>query len=312
MREAARGDKHNQRKAADGKAQICPVSGTNALLICALRPADFLTKCCWSPWEISRTISFSTSKNFQCQLDSYISMRRREEERCNCTFNHLSSVLRSLTFLTASCFNVGICSNKTNSVECFFLCRFSSLAYVTYAFSITCHPWLSLQNCLCQTANQFSCQWIHYRKRGSASYIVREVRSVREREIQREREREIDGSDVIIVALKLAMSLHFPMPKITAVSHPAFGEMATASSISRCQAVAMHMGHWTRTVRRSCTKRCLVWLSSLVDEEGSQTGRITVRALKYILWEEFFGIITTEWLEKFKFLRFAARTWDLR
>ena len=98
----------------------------------------------------------------------------------------------------------------------------------------------------------------------------------------------------------------------TAVSHPAFGEMATASSISRCQAVAMHMGHWTRMVRRSCTRRCLVWLSSLVDEEGSQTGRITVRALKYILWEEFFGIITTEWLEKFKFLRFAARTWDLR
>ena len=30
----------------------------------------------------------------------------------------------------------------------------------------------------------------YYRKRGSASYIVREVRSVREREIYRERERE--------------------------------------------------------------------------------------------------------------------------
>ena len=38
----------------------------------------------------------------------------------------------------------------------------------------------------------------------------------REREIQREkeREREIDRSDVIIVVLKLAMSLHFPLPKI--------------------------------------------------------------------------------------------------
>ena len=33
----------------------------------------------------------------------------------------------------------------------------------------------------------------HYRKRGSASYIVREVLSVRERE--RERERERDGSE---------------------------------------------------------------------------------------------------------------------
>ena len=58
---------------------------------------------------------------------------------------------------------------------------------------------------------------------GSASYIVREVRrSVRERERERERyrerEREIDGSDVIIVALKLAMSLHFPMPKIRTIA----------------------------------------------------------------------------------------------
>ena len=43
----------------------------------------------------------------------------------------------------------------------------------------------------------------HYRKRGSASYIVREVLSVRERERyrQRERETERDGSDVTIVAL---------------------------------------------------------------------------------------------------------------
>ena len=57
----------------------------------------------------------------------------------------------------------------------------------------------------------------YYRKRGSASYILREVLSVREREIQRER----DGSDVTIVALKLAMSLamnlHFPLPKIRTI-----------------------------------------------------------------------------------------------
>ena len=44
----------------------------------------------------------------------------------------------------------------------------------------------------------------YYRKRGSVSYIVREVHSVRERE--REIQREKDGSDVTIVALKLAMS----------------------------------------------------------------------------------------------------------
>ena len=34
------------------------------------------------------------------------------------------------------------------------------------------------------------------------------------RERERYREREIDGSDVTIVALKLAMNLHFPLPKI--------------------------------------------------------------------------------------------------
>ena len=44
--------------------------------------------------------------------------------------------------------------------------------------------------------------------------IVREVRSVREKERERERDTETDGSDVTIVALKLAMSLHFPLPKI--------------------------------------------------------------------------------------------------
>ena len=52
-----------------------------------------------------------------------------------------------------------------------------------------------------------------------ASYIVREVLSVRERdtERERERERERDGSDVTIVALKLAMNSHFPLPKIRTI-----------------------------------------------------------------------------------------------
>ena len=59
----------------------------------------------------------------------------------------------------------------------------------------------------------------YYRKRGSASYIVREVHSVRERErereryTEREREREKEGSDVTIVALKLAMSFALLLAK---------------------------------------------------------------------------------------------------
>ena len=52
---------------------------------------------------------------------------------------------------------------------------------------------------------------LHYRKRGSASYIVREVHSVRERDTEREREK--DGSDVTIVALKLAMSFALLLAK---------------------------------------------------------------------------------------------------
>ena len=36
----------------------------------------------------------------------------------------------------------------------------------------------------------------------------------RERERERDRDTETDGSDVTIVALKLAMSLHFPLPKV--------------------------------------------------------------------------------------------------
>ena len=90
---------------------------------------------------------------------------------------------------------------------------------------------------------------LHYS--GNACYIVREVRLVREREREREREiqreieryreiqrdreiqrerdtererereggRERDGSDVTIVALKLMMSLHFPLPKNRAIGN---------------------------------------------------------------------------------------------
>ena len=49
---------------------------------------------------------------------------------------------------------------------------------------------------------------------GSASYCVW---GERERERERERDTETDGSDVTIVALKLAMSLHFPLPKIRTI-----------------------------------------------------------------------------------------------
>ena len=59
-----------------------------------------------------------------------------------------------------------------------------------------------------------ACVSVYYRKNGSASYIVREVLSVREREREREIQRETDGSNVTIVEVKLAMNSHFPLPKI--------------------------------------------------------------------------------------------------
>ena len=67
-----------------------------------------------------------------------------------------------------------------------------------------------------QYRKRFRASYIYiYTKRGSASYIVREVLLVRGRERERDtkKEREIDGSDVNTVALKLAMNLHFPLPK---------------------------------------------------------------------------------------------------
>ena len=71
-----------------------------------------------------------------------------------------------------------------------------------------------------------------YRKRGSPSYIVREVLLVRERERYREREREIDGSDVTIVALKLAMNLHFPLPKFRTIGNELTLSLAKNSHFS--------------------------------------------------------------------------------
>ena len=59
---------------------------------------------------------------------------------------------------------------------------------------------LSLSLCISLSLSP-SVPHAQYKKRGSASYIVREVLLVRERERDTEKEREIDGSDVTIVAL---------------------------------------------------------------------------------------------------------------
>ena len=59
---------------------------------------------------------------------------------------------------------------------------------------------------------------------------MREVLSVRERE--REIQTERDGSDVTIVALKLAMNLHFPLPKIRTIGDELSLSLAKNSHLS--------------------------------------------------------------------------------
>ena len=51
-------DKHHLRKSADRKAQISPVSGTNAFLICAFRSADFLRWCLSSERNLTHNLFF--------------------------------------------------------------------------------------------------------------------------------------------------------------------------------------------------------------------------------------------------------------
>ena len=115
----------------------------------------------------------------------------------------------------------------------------------------------------------FPCQKFapYYRKRGSATYIVREVRSVREREREREREiqrererekererereRERDGSDVTLVALNWRWILHLSIGKefctfLAKNLHLSFSPLA-----EWC---------WVHTFR--CQKRCALWNSS--------------------------------------------------
>ena len=51
-------DKHHLRKSADRKAQISPVSETNAFLICAFQSADFLRWCLSSERNLTHKVFF--------------------------------------------------------------------------------------------------------------------------------------------------------------------------------------------------------------------------------------------------------------
>ena len=61
------GDEHHLRKTALRKAQISPVSGTNAFLMCAFRSADFLTWCLSPERNLARNLFLSIS-NSSCLI----------------------------------------------------------------------------------------------------------------------------------------------------------------------------------------------------------------------------------------------------
>ena len=203
----ARGDKPYLRKSTDRKEQIRKAFVQFSGLICALRSVDFL-RLGLSPRATSCTISFSISNSF------WYYYRKR---------GSASYIVREWLLWEGE--------------------RERERETPVTSFDITLKSRVIMHMV-----------FRYYRKRGSASYIVREVLSVRERERYRERiigsaealpilcvryfrwereiQREKDGSDVTIFALKLAMNLHFPLPKIRIIGDELTLSLAKISHFS--------------------------------------------------------------------------------
>ena len=121
-------------------------------------------------------------------------------------------------------------------------------------------------------------KWCHnyYRKRGSASYIVREVLSVRERErerdTERERERERERETEVTSPFsrdwrwihtftcqkfaQLAMSLHFPLPKFALFVSPftlPVSPFTERSPLWRWNSQWVHTFHCQKLFRPLCS-----------------------------------------------------------
>ena len=94
----------------------------------------------------------------------------------------------------------------------------------------------------------------YYRKRGSASYIVREVRSVRERDT--ERDREWDKSDFTLVALKLARNFASFVAKTLKLA------MNFAPFLAKNLHLSFSPVKWRWVHTFCCQKRCTLRKSS--------------------------------------------------
>ena len=242
------GDKRHLRKSADRKAQISPVSGKNVFLIRAFRSADFL-RWCSSPSATSRAISFSISNSFWYNLTHFFDEKNDSGAGnsivcfgasipCHAIWQKQNEgremFRRAQPFWQRKVWTQR--PSRGEKLRCKFLARKSAKLFSNSKVQIFGKE-------RCKIHRQFQrytddvtsvslslSPSLYYRKRVSASYIVREVHSVREREIQRERER--DGSDVIIFALKFAMKLHFPLPKIRTIGDEFTLSLAKSSHFS--------------------------------------------------------------------------------
>ena len=97
------GDKHHLRKSADRKAQISPVSGTNAFLICAFRSADFLRWCLSPERNLTHNLFFLFPIVFGINLIHFFDEKKDGEAENSIVFfrcfdplsRHLTEVKRS-------------------------------------------------------------------------------------------------------------------------------------------------------------------------------------------------------------------------
>ena len=70
------GDRHHMRKSADRKAQISPVTATNAVLICAFRSADFLRWCLSPERNLAHNLFFLFPIVFGINLIHFFNEKR--------------------------------------------------------------------------------------------------------------------------------------------------------------------------------------------------------------------------------------------
>ena len=136
-------------------------------------------------------------------------------------------MLRSLPILRISLF---VCFIEFKGlVRCTFWAWKSTKLIANFsATMVTSLPSISLSVCIIGSAEALPILCVRYFRWERE----REREIYRQTERERERERERDGSDVTIVALKLAMNLHFPLPKIRTIGDELTLSLAKISHFS--------------------------------------------------------------------------------